>query len=82
MLNTPTPRSARWPTTSAWPRDTGQTPYEFIDSFPKELRTLREESEELTRLYVVAAYSPSALDDRVLDRVRKFWTTYARVATA
>ncbi|HPO12104.1 MAG TPA: DUF4129 domain-containing protein [Candidatus Hydrogenedentes bacterium] len=61
------------------PRQPGQTPYEFIDSFPKELDTLREEAMELTRLFVLAAYSPETLGERPLDRVRKFWTTYERV---
>ncbi len=61
------------------PRQIGQTPYEFIDSFPEELRTLREEALELTRLFVIAAYSPETLGERTLDRVRKFWSTYERV---
>lgn len=61
------------------PRKTGQTPYEFIQAFPKRLQGLSEEATELTRLYVVAAYSPLEMDDRVRDRLRKFWTTYNRV---
>lgn len=61
------------------PRDLAQTPYEFIRAFPHELRGLREAAEDLTQLYIVAAYSPLQLDQRALDRVRKFWITYERV---
>jgi len=61
------------------PRQIGQTPYEFLNAFPRELHGLHEEAEDLTRLYVIAAYSPDAMDDRVLDRLRKFWITYGRV---
>lgn len=61
------------------PRHAEQTPYEFLRAFPHELHALREEAEDLTQLYIVAAYSPLALDERALDRVRKFWLTYERV---
>lgn len=61
------------------PRAAAQTPYEFIEAFPSELDALREEADELTRLYVLAAYSPIEMTDQVRDRLRKFWTTYNRV---
>lgn len=63
----------------AVPRRDGQTPYEFIAAFPRELTGLREEARELTDLYVFSAYSPEQLDMRVTDRLRKFWITYNRV---
>lgn len=63
----------------AVPRRDGQTPYEFIAAFPRELTGLREEARELTDLYVFASYSPEELDLRVTDRLRKFWITYNRV---
>jgi hypothetical protein len=61
------------------PRREDQTPYEFIESFPKALDRLREEAVELTDLFVRASYSKDALDPRVEDRLRKFWITYERV---
>lgn len=61
------------------PRKDFQTPFEFINSFPEALRTLREEARELTLLYVASAYSPETLDPRVTDRLRKFWIVYNRV---
>jgi hypothetical protein len=61
------------------PRDPHQTPYEFIDAFPEPLHTLRPEAENLTRLYLIAAYSTMKLEDRVLDQLRAFWITYNRV---
>lgn len=61
------------------PRRDGETPLEFIARFPKSLRGLQEEAEDLTRLYMVSAYSDLALEDRVLDRLRKFWITYDRL---
>jgi hypothetical protein len=61
------------------PRHLAQTPIEFLRAFPHELRGLREAAEDLTQLYLVAAYSPLQLDQRALDRVRKFWLTYDRV---
>jgi hypothetical protein len=61
------------------PRQDGETPLEFIARFPKSLSGLKEEAEDLTRLYMVSAYSDLALEDRVLDRLRKFWITYDRL---
>lgn len=61
------------------PRKQDQTPYEFIDSFPEAMESLRDEAAELTRLYVVAAYSPETVGPRALDRLRRFWITYHRV---
>lgn len=58
------------------PRKPGQTPYEFIASFPKELNSIREEAYELTDLYVVSAYSTLQLDEKIRDRLRKFWMTF------
>ena len=61
------------------PRDTGQTPYEFIQSFPKELRGLRNEALELTEMYVRSSYSPYKLDANTEDRLRRFWITFDRI---
>jgi hypothetical protein len=61
------------------PRDAAQTPYEFLDSFPKELAALQDEARELTQLYVQSAYSPVKIDARVEDRLRKFWQVYEKV---
>lgn len=61
------------------PRAAGQTPYEFLRRFPAELGSLEEEAEELTRLYVMAAYSSLTMDARLEDRLRKFWMGYERV---
>lgn len=61
------------------PRESGQTPYEFIQTFPKELRGLRNEALELTELYVRSAYSPYKLDPNTEDRLRRFWITYDRI---
>ena len=61
------------------PRKPDQTPYEFLEAFPKELNNLQEVAHELTELYVQTAYSKLPPDDRVLDRLRKFWTTYEKV---
>ncbi|NUM56338.1 MAG: DUF4129 domain-containing protein [Candidatus Hydrogenedentes bacterium] len=61
------------------PRQPGQTPYEFIATFPKELNSIREEAYELTDLYVVSAYSTLQIDDRIRDRLRKFWMTFDKL---
>jgi hypothetical protein len=61
------------------PRRIDQTPTEFIEAFPKELNTLREEAFELTDLYVRSAYANAQFDDRIQDRLRRFWITYERV---
>ena len=61
------------------PRKEDQTPYEFIDSFPAELDSIRDEAHELTELYVRAAYSELEMDKHVLDRLRRFWFSYETV---
>jgi hypothetical protein len=61
------------------PRKSGQTPYEFIRAFPEELGGIRKEAEELVQLYVVSAWSPAELPERVEDRLRRFWITLERV---
>ena len=45
------------------PRNADETPYEFIDRFPRRLRSLRTEARDITRLYVIAAYSPIEMDE-------------------
>ena len=60
------------------PRETGQTPYEFIEAFPKPLRNLKKQARELTQLYVQAAYSGKALDPASENTVRRFWIAYER----
>ncbi|MFA6242996.1 MAG: DUF4129 domain-containing protein, partial [Candidatus Hydrogenedentales bacterium] len=61
------------------PRRIDQTPHEFIESFPREMQTLREEAFELTDLYVLSAYANFTFDDRILDRLRKFWWSFEQV---
>jgi len=61
------------------PRELSQTPHEFLAAFPEELGALRAEAEDLTRLYLVAAYSPMEIDPRVQDRLRRFWLNYNRI---
>ncbi len=61
------------------PRREGETPLEFIQRFPAELKVLRDEALDLTNLYHIAAYSPHQLDDRIEDRLRRFWLTYRHV---
>ena len=63
----------------AVPRRPDQTPFEFIESFPRALEGLREDAIRLTNLYVVSAYSNIELDERTLDTVRSFWRSYATV---
>ena len=60
------------------PRETGQTPFEFIDAFPRPLRHLKKQARELTQLYVQAAYSGTPLDPAAENRVRHFWIAYER----
>lgn len=61
------------------PRRKDQTPYEFLQSFPRELRGLKDVAKELTDIYVRSAYSNYKLDPRTHDRLRKFWINYERV---
>lgn len=63
----------------AVPRHPDQTPYEFINAFPKELSALKDDALALTRLYVMAAYSGEEVDPRVEKILRKFWLEYNRV---
>ncbi|MCL4691547.1 MAG: DUF4129 domain-containing protein [Candidatus Hydrogenedentes bacterium] len=60
------------------PRRIDQTPNEFIEAFPVELNSLREEAYELTDLYVRSAYANAKFDERTEDRLRRFWITYER----
>ncbi len=61
------------------PRGEGQTPYEFIQSFPRAMEGIKKESYELTELFVTSAYAKREYDERTLDRVRKFWQAYNRL---
>ena len=60
------------------PRRMDETPYEFLARLPRVLNPLRAEAEELTQLYVMAAYTNLPMDEKVLDRLRKFWMSYER----
>ena len=60
-------------------RRSDQTPYEFIESFPEELKGMKSEALELTTLYVRSEYSVEAMDEGVTDRLRRFWISYNRV---
>ncbi len=61
------------------PRDADQTPYEFIAAFPKTMSGIQEEAQELTELYVRAAYSSEIVQEETLDRLRRFWVAYDRM---
>lgn len=61
------------------PRQPGQTPFEFIEQFPKEMRGLKPEAYEITNMFVQAKYGNKQFDENSLDRVRKFWMTYERI---
>ena len=61
------------------PREIDQTPYEYIKQFPKALDNLKGDAEELTRLYVLAAYSEVEMNDSVRDRLRKFWMRFDKI---
>ncbi len=58
------------------PRKQSQTPLEFLETFPERLSSMREEAEEIIRLYTVAAYSPFDMDENIEDRLRKFWYAF------
>ncbi|MFM1920951.1 MAG: hypothetical protein RLZZ303_2585, partial [Candidatus Hydrogenedentota bacterium] len=58
------------------PRDPDRTPHEFMASFPDRLAPLRDEAEDLTRLFVIAEYSNLEIQPRVQDRLRRFWMRY------
>jgi hypothetical protein len=61
------------------PREVDQTPYEFIAAFPKTMSGIQEEAQELTELYVRAAYSSEIVQEETLDRLRRFWVAYDRM---
>jgi len=61
------------------PKKLNETPLEFLQNLPQNLEVLREEIEEITYLYQIAAYSPVSFDEKILDRLRKFWISYNRV---
>ena len=61
------------------PRPQGQTPYEFLASFPETLDNLKEEAAELTELYVLSAYAGRPPEANTSDRLRRFWLEYERV---
>jgi len=63
------------------PRAPGQTPYEFMETFPRPLESLRDETLELTRMLVLSQYAHQEFDERDLDRVRKFWREFVRLRT-
>lgn len=61
------------------PKKHSETPLEFLKNLPQSLEVLREEIEEITQLYQVAAFSPVVFDEKILDRLRKFWISYNRI---
>ncbi len=61
------------------PKKPSETPLEFLKNLPQSLEVLREEIEEITQLYQVAVFSPVVFDEKILDRLRKFWMSYNRV---
>jgi len=61
------------------PKKLNETPLEFLQNLPQSLEVLREEIEEITQLYQVAVFSPIVFDEKILDRLRKFWISYSRV---
>lgn len=52
------------------------TPYEFLENFPERLGRLKEEAEDVIRLYVIAEYSTLELDALMEDRLRRFWEAF------
>ena len=61
------------------PREKDQTPYEFLRTLPREMKSIGEEAAEVVELYVRSAYSPVQPDPKVLDRLRKFWIAYDQI---
>lgn len=61
------------------PKNDDQTPYEFIESFPEELKAIKKEARILTDLYVQAAYSEQPLQKNTLDQLRHFWFAYDKL---
>lgn len=52
------------------------TPYEFLENFPERLGRLKDEAGDVIRLYVISQYSTLELDDRMEDRLRRFWEAF------
>lgn len=67
----------------AVPREPGQTPYEFIRSFPEPLDTLRDVATDLTNLYVFSSYTDETEDEAVAEAVEnilhRFWHAFDKV---
>ena len=61
------------------PKPHDMTPYEFLNPLPREMSGLTAEARELTGLYVLSEYSDHRPDERVLDRLRRFWVAYEQV---
>ncbi|MGC8844565.1 MAG: DUF4129 domain-containing protein [Candidatus Hydrogenedens sp.] len=61
------------------PKKHSETPLEFLKNLPQSLEVLREEIEEITQLYQIVVFSPIVFDEKILDRLRKFWISYNRV---
>ena len=58
------------------PPPVSATPYEFLEKFPERLGRLEEEAADVIRLYVISQYSTLELDDRMEDRLRRFWEAF------
>jgi membrane protease YdiL (CAAX protease family) len=58
------------------PKPVDDTPREFLNHFPEQLEPMRESAAELTNLYIIAAYSDLEMEQKVEDRLRKFWKQY------
>ena len=61
------------------PREEGETPYEYLDRFPRELGGMRDEARELTEFLVQSQYAGKEFSERSMDRLRKFWQAYEKV---
>lgn len=57
-----------------YPRKDNMTPYEFCRSLPGYIGGMpREDADELTALYVKAAYSPQQIDKEDVETIRAIW---------
>jgi hypothetical protein len=55
-------------------RDDQQTPNEYLGALPKYIGGMpRHDADDLTALYVQAAYSPEEIGDEGVDQVRRIW---------